>query len=189
MPDDRDPIARIEDFRLKRRFRPIRFKDIKLSTDQPYLIKGVLPREGLIVVWGPPKCGKSFWAFDLGLHIALGWEYRGHSVQPGRVVYIACEGERGLGARAEAFRIAKLADDADPDFYLLTTRLDLVAEIDELITDIRSEIGSDQCVAIVIDTLNRSISGSESKDADMGAYVRAADRIGDEFGAAVTIAA
>jgi hypothetical protein len=35
---------------------------------------------------------------------SLGWEYRGRQVQQGTVVYIACEGERGLGARSEAFR-------------------------------------------------------------------------------------
>ena len=27
-----------------------------------------IPRVGLVVVWGPPKCGKSFWAFDLAMH-------------------------------------------------------------------------------------------------------------------------
>jgi hypothetical protein len=33
------------------------------------------PRVGLIVVWGPPKCGKSFWVTDAMLHVALGWPY------------------------------------------------------------------------------------------------------------------
>src|SRR4051812_14047568 len=92
MPDD---IARVEDFRLKRRFQPVRFRDVRLSTGRPYLVKGLIPREGLTVVWGPPKCGKSFWVFDLMLHLALEWEYRGRRVQPGTVCYVACEGERG----------------------------------------------------------------------------------------------
>jgi AAA domain len=188
MPEE--PFARIEDFRSplpKRRFNPIRFKDVKLSTDRPYLVKGVLPRDGLIVVWGPPKCGKSFWVFDLVLHVTLGWDYRGHRVQPGTVVYIACEGERGLGARTEAFRERKLSDDADPPFFLLTTRLDLVAHVDELIADIRAQLEGGGCAAIVMDTLNRSIAGSESKDEDMGCYVKAADRLREEFQAAVII--
>src|SRR5437879_5503539 len=102
VPDDDESFARIEDYRSpQRRFNPIPFKDVKLSTDRPYLVKDILPREGLIIVWGPPKCGKSFWVFDLALHVALGWNYRGHRVQPGTVVYIACEGERGLSARTE----------------------------------------------------------------------------------------
>jgi hypothetical protein len=186
VPDD-EVFVRYEDHRLQRRFRPVRFRDIKISADRPYLVKGILPRDGLIVVWGPPKCGKSFWVFDLLLHVALGWDYRGHRVQPGTVVYVACEGERGLGARAEAFRGRKLADDSDPAFYLLTTRLDLVADVAELSADIRAQIGSSRCAAIVIDTLNRSISGSESKDEDMGRYVKAADQLREDFAAAVIV--
>jgi hypothetical protein len=62
-----------------------------------------------------------------------------------------------------------------------------VADADELIADIRAEIGADRYVAIVIDTLNRSIAGSESRDEDMGAYVKAADRLREAFHAAVVI--
>jgi hypothetical protein len=151
-------------------------------------VRGVIPREGLIVVWGPPKCGKSFWAFDLVMHVALGWEYRGLRVKQGTVVYIACEGERGLGARAEAFRRKRLAEDGTaPGFHLLVTRLDLVADHQQLIDDIRAQLGADPPVAIVIDTLNRSIAGSESSDEDMGAYLKAADAARGTFGCAVMI--
>jgi hypothetical protein len=189
MPDDGERIARFETYQPKRKFRPVRFKDIRLKTDRPYLVKGIIPREGLVVVWGPPKCGKSFWTFDIAMHPALGWDYRGKRVQPGTVCYVACEGERGLGARTEAFRQQKLGetDDVDPPFSLLTTRLDLVADADELIADIRAGIGAEHCAAIVIDTLNRSIPGSESRDEDMSAYVKAADLLREAFGAAVII--
>ncbi|HVC52760.1 MAG TPA: AAA family ATPase [Stellaceae bacterium] len=187
MPDA--TIARVEEFTAKRRFRPTRFRDIRLSTDRAYLVRNLIPREGLTVIWGPPKCGKTFWAFDLALHVALGWKYRGRRVQAGTVVYIACEGERGLGARTEAFRAERLAEtnDADPPFFLLPTRLDLVADVDELAGDIRAAIDNDRCAAIVIDTLNRSIAGSESRDEDMSAYVKAADHLREAFGAAVVI--
>ena len=59
---------------------------------------------GSVVVWGPPKCGKSFWTFDLMMHVALGWEYRGRRVQQGAVVYLALEGGHGFRARVEAWR-------------------------------------------------------------------------------------
>lgn len=169
------------------RFKPVRFGDIRLSTSRPYLIRGLLPREGLGVVWGPPKCGKSFWVYDAAMHVALGWDYRGRRVQQGTVVYIACEGERGLGARTEAFRQARLTEGADPPFWLLPTRLDLVADADELILDITAAIGSDRCALIVVDTLNRTISGSESRDDDMGNYVKAADKLQRAFGGLVLL--
>jgi hypothetical protein len=170
-----------------RKFTPVRFRDIKLSTTSPCIIRGLFPNEGLCVVWGPPKCGKSFWVYDALLHVSLGWEYRGRKVRQGPVVYVACEGERGLGARSEAIRLAKFSDDADPPFWLLTTRLDLAADADELIHDIKAAIGPHQSVTIAIDTLNRSIAGSESRDEDMGAYVKAADKLREAFGGLVVL--
>ncbi|MFY9836413.1 MAG: AAA family ATPase [Xanthobacteraceae bacterium] len=81
------------------------FANIKLdATHRNYLVKGLIAGAELAVIWGPPKCGKSFWAADLGLHIALGWDYRGHKVQQAPVVYVALEGRHGFPARIKAFR-------------------------------------------------------------------------------------
>src|SRR5262245_28706962 len=86
------------------RIKLVPFDDIKLGMEARYLVKGIIPRDGLIVAWGPPKCGKSFWIFDLTMHIALGWQYRDRRVQQGAVVYCAFEGQTGIQARVEAFR-------------------------------------------------------------------------------------
>ena len=56
-----------------------------------------------------------------------------------------------------------------------------------LIEDIQSQIATIMPHAIAIDTLNRSIGGSESNDEDMGAYIRAADTIREAFGCVVII--
>jgi hypothetical protein len=42
-------------------------------------------------------------------------------------------------------------------------------------------------VMVVLDTLNRSLRGSESSDQDMSAYIRAADAIRDAFNCAVVV--
>jgi len=42
-------------------------------------------------------------------------------------------------------------------------------------------------VVVVIDTLNRSMNGSESSDEDMAAYIKAADAVREAFGCAVVI--
>lgn len=170
------------------KFTLVRFNDIELGTASRCIVEDLIPRESLIVVWGPPKCGKSFFVFDLVMHVALGWEYRGKRVERGTVVYIAAEGELGIKARAAAFRQARIAETgADPPFYLLTTRLDLVNDIDELIADIKAQLPGEKGLIIVIDTLNRTIHGSENKDEDMGAYRDGADRLREEFGCAVII--
>ena len=56
----REPVTTTMPNGPKRRFELVRFDQIKLPTDPAYLVKGLTPREGLCVVWGPPKCGKSF---------------------------------------------------------------------------------------------------------------------------------
>jgi AAA domain len=171
------------------RFRLLAFNDIKLDDGGMYLIKGLLPRVGLAVVWGAPKCGKSFWTFDALMHVALGWEYRGHRVAPGPVVYCALEGVQGFRNRIEAFRQAKLseADCGSPQFYLVAASLSLVADHQALIGDIRRQLGDRSPVAICLDTLNRSLAGSESSDEDMAAYIRAADAIRDALDCLVLI--
>ncbi len=55
----------------------------------------------------------------------------------------------------EAYRIARLAEDhSEIPCYLITTKLDLVSEPDQLIRDISDQIGKTAPVAIVIDTLS-----------------------------------
>jgi AAA domain len=171
-----------------RRFNLVPFDKIELRRDCAYLVQDVIPREGLTIVWGPPKCGKSFVVFDLAMHVALDWDFRGRRVSTGPVVYVACEGERGLGTRAAAFRQRRLADHQEAvPFYLITTRLDLVGEHTQLIADISGQIGATTPAAVVIDTLNRSLAGSENNDEDMSAYVQAADAIREAFKCAVII--
>jgi hypothetical protein len=171
----------------RRRFKPTRFKHVEFVANTPDLIQGLFPRDGLIVVWGLPKCGKSFWVYDTAMHVARGQPYRGRRVVQGAVVYVACEGEQGLKARTEAYR-RTLPEGADPPFYLLTTRLDLIADVAGLIEDICAELGDENPVLIVIDTLNRSLTGSENKPEDMTAFVQAADKLREGFyGAAVVL--
>jgi hypothetical protein len=164
------------------------FHEIEVGKTSPYLVKGLIPREGLIVVWGPPKCGKSFWTFDLAMHIALGWSYRGRRIVQGPVVYVACEGAHGFKARIAAYRQRHLADHAgNVPFYLVGARLSLVEEHQALIAEIQKPLGENQPAAVVIDTLNRSITGSESSDEDMSKYVKAADAIIATFNCAVVV--
>lgn len=178
------------DVLIEPRIKLIPFNDVKLGTARRYLVKGLVPRVGLVVIWGPPKSGKSFWTFDLAMHVALGWEYRGRRVQQGPVIYAAFEGASGLETRIEAFRQKRLPTiPAHIPFYLEPVTLDLVADHGELITAIRRQVREEDGppAAVVLDTLNRSLRGSESSDEDMGAYVKAADVIREAFQCAVIV--
>ena len=181
----RQPGSNGTQHRTKQRFELTRFNAVVLSSSSAYLVKGLIPRGGLTVVWGPPKCGKSFWTFDVAMHVARGEPYRDRRVQQGVVVYLALEGGNGFRARIEAYRRTHNIDDAP--FYLMTERTDLVKDHEALIAAIRAQIPGDMPALVVIDTLNRSLAGSESKDEDMAAYIRAADAIRETFDCAVVI--
>jgi hypothetical protein len=157
------------------RFVLIRFADFSPLEGDDYCVKGFLPRTGLAVVWGPPKSGKTFFVFDLLMHVTLGWEYRGLRVRQGPVVYVCLEGGSGFRKRREAFRLAKLKTGDDPPFFFITNPLSLAADRRALIDDIRRQVGTDIPAVVCIDTLNRSLAGSENSDADMAAYIKAAD--------------
>ena len=68
-----------------------------------YLIKGVLPAQGLGQLFGDANVGKSFIAIDIGCHLALGMDWRGHKTRRWGVVYVAAEGLAGLQARFSAW--------------------------------------------------------------------------------------
>ena len=72
-------------------------------------------------------------------------------------------------------------------FYLQPVTLDLVKDAPDLIRVIGRTLGGVKPVVIVLDTLNRSLRGSESSDEDMTAYIRAADSLREGFDCAVVI--
>jgi hypothetical protein len=168
------------------KYRLVPFDDLQPDTRPSYLVDGIIPASGLVAIWGPPKCGKSFWAFDLTMHVALWWDYRGRRVHGGPVVYLAFEGASGFGARAEAFRRTHEGRPSDIQFYLIASNAKLVRDHQALIESINGQTDLPP-VAVVLDTLNRSIEGSESKDQDMGAYLSAAEAIVEAFDCVVII--
>jgi hypothetical protein len=162
--------------------------DLKLSTTLRYLVKGIIPRTGLVVVWGPPKSGKSFWAFDLIMHIAMGWEYRGRPVQQGHVLYLALEGQEGTHDRFMAWCHRHLTNGkrrGSVPFGWVDVSVDLIADHEALIDEIRLQIGNTD--AIVIDTVNRALAGDENSSTDMAKFIKAADALKRAFDCAVIV--
>jgi hypothetical protein len=168
------------------RFKLQPFKSVSAGSEAVYLIKGIIPRVGITIVWGPSKSGKTFLILDLMMHITLDWEYRGRRVHGGAVVYLAFEGAYGLRARIEAFRQEFLRPDDDPQFYLVEADVSSLAkDHQDIIRDIRAQIG--RPVAVVLDTLNRSLGGDENAGKDVTAYINAASAICTTLECAVII--
>lgn len=171
------------------RFALTPFDQIAVDTRSHYLVKGLIPRVGLTVVWGERKAWKSFWVLDLAMHIATGRDYRGRRVRGGPVVYCVLEGAHRFPARVEAARLKFVPDSSAnrPQFALMMGNLNLVRDQKAFIESLRQQVGHEPPVAIVIDTLNRSFEGSESDDKDMTAYIRAADAVREAFDCSVIV--
>jgi hypothetical protein len=165
------------------RIKLVSFEEFTLDNSPSYLVQRLFASSALNLVWGPPKCGKTFWVFDVLMHVALGRPYRDRRIQQGTVVYCAFEGTRGLRRRREAWRIKHLQNyDAKVPLYFVTLNLDLINEHPALIDAIQTQLPTgDKPIAVVLDTLNRSFVGSESSDEDMSAYVKASDTIREAF--------
>ena len=173
--------------------KPLRFPLTPLSkivadTKDLYAVKGLFPRTGLAIIWGPPKCGKSFWTLDVLMHLAMGRAYRGRRVRKCEVVYCVLEGQRGFRNRVAAFKQENDLPD-DTTFQIMDAPLRLVTDHKAFIAEIRSQFpkGSKGPGVICLDTMNRSLEGSESSDEDMSAYLRAAEALRDAFDCLVPI--
>lgn len=48
------------------------YDEVTPTPNDSDLVRGLIAAQSLVLVWGPPKSGKSFVALDLALHIAAG---------------------------------------------------------------------------------------------------------------------
>jgi len=61
------------------------------------LVRGVIPAQAIVVVFGPPKGGKTFSVCDLTMHAAHGLDWHGcTNPRRLRVVYLCGEGINGF---------------------------------------------------------------------------------------------
>jgi AAA domain/Bifunctional DNA primase/polymerase, N-terminal len=174
------------------RFPLLDFGELVPTDDEPYLVEDLIPRHGLVVIWGRMKSFKSTWTLDVFLHVARGHRYRGLKVQQGRVIYCVFEGSHGYRNRIEALRRHyEIPPDEVVSLHLMPASINLIKERTALIAEIKAQLAAkgitDMPIAIVLDTLNRSLTGSESKDEDMGAYIKAADELREQFNCLVAI--
>lgn len=153
-----------------------------------WLVKGMIPRQGLGVFYGRPGCGKSIIAADISLHIAEGLPWRGIKTIKGGATYIASEaGRMGINRIFAWYRYH--GRKWSSSFRMSPIALDL-RSTDEDVHAMASDIAVNQpnCVFIVIDTLARNIAGgNENSSEDMGAFVANIALLSELTGAFVLI--
>lgn len=148
-------------------------------------IKDILPEQGLTILWGRSGDLKSFVGVDIGLCVATGAPWHGHEVKKGLVVYIAAEGSTGLAKRALGWWRTRGKDHPKPYFKLIPHSLALTGDDFQPLLDAVTPL---KPALIIVDTLARTFgTGDENKQADMSAYVTAADRLREATGANILV--
>lgn len=143
-----------------------------------WLVKNWIPVESIGMFHGPSACGKTNMALDLLLSVSCGQsDWHGFKIrEPRKVVYLCGEGLTGVKKRIRAWLTYK--EVADPgDFAIFPLPLDLDSPQGEL--EIRENIDSLpwRPDIIVIDTVNRYMSGDENSAQDTRIFLNAVDRI------------
>lgn len=151
-----------------------------------WIIKGVLPRAGLGVVYGDSGAGKTFAALDMVAHVAEGRDWRGCRTRSGRVAYICAEGAEFFALRLQAYMRSTGA--TLRDLFVCGDSPNLLRGRDDhkVIIDRVREIGG--VSLIVIDTAARAMpGGNENASEDMGALIHRCDLIHRATGAMVLL--
>jgi hypothetical protein len=171
------------------RFQWVTFEaDSKPILNGNWLVKSMLPAEGMGVIYGRPGSGKTFTALDLALHVALGRPWRGQKTAQKGVSYITPEaGRQGVNrvigwcrhhviAWPKAFRLSPVHVD------LRSSEADAAALVDDI------KANQPDCGLIIIDTLNRAMAGGNENDVeDMGKFVAICEAIAKAVDALVLV--
>jgi RecA/RadA recombinase len=166
------------------RFGPVPIYDLTQREPMGWLIKGVLPRAKLGILFGASGSGKTFVALDLAFSVARGIAWRTRRTMRARVVVIAAEGGSGLGKRGQAYAQHHGFDlRTVHDLHVITAAPNFLDgdDISEVIAEIKN-LG--EVDLIIIDTLAQVTPGAnENTSEDMGRALGNINLLHDATGA------
>lgn len=128
--------------------------------------------DGLTVVYGPPKAGKTFLTLAWSLCIGSGHRWHGHRVEQAPVVYVSGEGQGGLHKRVQGWQHAEGVGHSQ--VYVVAAGARLLKR--EHVIALRDDVHATGARLLVVDTLARSMAGGdENSQQDMGMVVQGLD--------------
>lgn len=166
------------------RFRILTIDELVNVKPPEWRIDGVFPTHGSSTLYGAFETFKTFIALDMMLSLACGRDWQGRAIKPCSVLYIAGEGQTGLGLRVAGWLAAHGIDRRTARFRGLPEAVALPTPGDQ--DDVLRAIDAmdDPPGVIVWDTVTRMTGGGSLNDEkDAQAYVRGMDRIRNATGA------
>lgn len=184
------PLQRSSGSRPAKLFKILSFKEVQARPEPKWLVHGVVPRGGLVMLYGPPNVGKTFLALDLAVAVASGQPWVGRETTLGRVLYVVAEGVGGFQKRltvVESTRRLTREDTERVHFIDEPVQLQAPAEAQRLLDTAREQI-AEPVDLVILDTLSRCfVGGDENNAKEVSRLVQSADRIGKETGATVLL--
>jgi phage/plasmid primase-like uncharacterized protein len=163
----------------------VTIEDMMASISKPdWLIKGILERGSMNLLFGEPGAGKSLFAMNWAFCAGNGDDWYGHKVKKElKTLIIMGEGLRGASMRFKALsqkygkapknirlsrRSINLLDNSAADEIIkIVTELDFIPDI------------------IIIDTLHRNMVGDENSSEDMALYFKSIELLARRLDAAI----
>lgn len=151
-----------------------------------WLIKGLIERGNLGLIFGKPENGKSLFTLDMAFCVATGTDFFGRKVKQGSVIYLAGEGHSGLSRRIKVLEL-KYGVRA-PKLYISEMPADLMSpENARGVRDALDNVCSDATL-VIIDTLHRNFgAGDENSAKDFGIFCQNLDNEIKKEGEAILV--
>jgi hypothetical protein len=171
---EQEHVAKVEE--ATGRFRIMSIAELVNVKPPEWRIDGVFPCHGSSVVYGAYETFKTFIALDMTLCLATGRPWQGRETNSCSVLYIAGEGQVGLGIRAAGWLAHNDVTEARFQALPEAVALPHVGDQDALLRAIDGM--EDHPEVIVLDTVTRMTGGGSLNDEkDAQAYVRGMDRL------------
>lgn len=166
-------------------------EELRSLPSQQWLIKGIIPKTGMGVIFGDSGAGKTFITLDLALSVARRISWHGRRVKdPVGVLYVSAEGGSAMNSRINAYSTYHGVTLEDAPFGIVISSVNLRGGEANKVIEACHEMGSrgHPVGLIIFDTLNRTIGGGdENSSKDMGEYLDAVSRISKETASFILI--
>jgi hypothetical protein len=153
-----------------------------------WMVRGVLPVEGLAALYGASGSGKGFLILDMACAVAGGdYSWFGRRVSQAPVTYVCLEGEAGMGKRIQAWSLLHHKKPVPNALRFIAQPFDLLSDdVHELTKAVIA--GGGKSGLVILDTLNRASPGAdENSSVDMGNLIAAAKQLQTLIGGVVIL--
>jgi len=163
----------------------ITIEDMMAGIKKPnWLIKGILERGSMNLIFGESGAGKSLFAMDWAFCAATGRDWHGHKIKEElKTLIIMGEGLRGASMRFKA--LSQKYGEAPKNIRLSRRSINLLdsKEADDILK-IVAELDFKPDI-IIIDTLHRNMVGDENSSEDMAMYFKSIELLARRLDAAI----